>query len=506
MDVIQVSSKLSDLQKTETEKQPFSFTNNFKKSEESGKKEKIFLFFFSFLSFILFGLIFYFERELKLRRPEVFLAQPFRPANIEVRADRSFGSLPQVWRAFSQGGEEAAGVRMLEPVVNFLKKINIDYIRIDHIYDDDYYGVVRGRKTDGTLDLDWSKLDLTVKDITDSGAKPFFSLTYLPQLVGPGKIGRPNNWADWQDLVRQTVEHFSQNIDNVYYEVWNEPSLEWFGGWKMYGEKDYRQLYYFAVQGAKQAKAVKSFKIGGPAIPVLDINWIRLLFDYCLAYNLPLDFISWHRYHYHPEQFINDVYQINVLLSQPKYQRFRLAEKIITEWGPNSEKDTAYSSSVAASHAVAVIRQMLDKVNYLFAFEIKDGPNQGQEAWGLLTHQLVEGGVKEKPRYFLYEWLNDFQGSRLEVLGEGTQISAMAVSDNRTLTLILANYAPGQGSAETFPIIFTGLKNGRYRLFKQKLFNQPLENEISIEQGSLELQETLAPYEVMRIKIQKLGS
>ncbi len=441
---------------------------------------------------------------MKMRIAEIFVVEEFRPAQIQVNVDRSFGSLTPIWQAFAQGGEEAAGVRMFEPTLDLMQQTSPKYIRIDHIYDDDYYGVLKEKGN-----YDWSKLDETVADILAMGAKPFFSLSYMPAVVAEGKIGKPPQWQDWQELVRATVAHYSRDIEEVYYEVWNEPSLEWFGGWKMYGEKDYRILYQQAVLGAgtalNQNPGLKAFKIGGPAIPIMDPTWVRLLFDFCQAENLRLDFVSWHRYNFDPDVFVRDVYEVNILKDQPKYSQFKDIELLITEWGPNSEKDTVYSSNVAAAHAVVVIRKLLDKTKWLFTFEVKDGPNQGQDAWGLLSHQLVEGGVKEKPRYFLYDWLSDFEGSRLEVLGEGTQITGFSSSDNRTVNLILANYKPGGGSEETFPITFQGMKDGEYRLFEQKLFGQPQEREVTITGGKLELTQSLQPYEVVRVRLSRIN-
>ncbi|PIS08745.1 hypothetical protein COT75_04660 [Candidatus Beckwithbacteria bacterium CG10_big_fil_rev_8_21_14_0_10_34_10] len=468
-------------------------------------KEKIIISFFTLIILFLFVPFYLIEKEVKVRIPETYLARPFQPADIIVNIQRNYGSIPRTWRALAQGGEEASGARMIEATVNQVKKLQLDYIRLDHIYDDDYYGVVKGR-SGGKLDLDWSKLDETVDDIKATGAKPFFSLTYLPEEVGPGKIGKPNNWADWQDLVRQTIEHYSKDTEEIYYEVWNEPSLEWFGGWKMYGEKNYLELYKYSVLGALQAQGVKPFKIGGPSIPELDPVWIRLLYDYVLANNLRLDFVSWHRYSFLPEVFLNDVYQINVIESQPKYKKFQNTEKLLTEWGPNSEKDTAYSSSIAASHAVHILRKLLDKTKYCFAFEVKDGPNQGQEAWGLLTHELTEGGVKEKPRYLLYDWLAEFEGNRVEVLGEGTQITGFAVFDNRTTILILSNYQAQNPFEESFNISFGGIKDGQYRLFIQELFSQPEEKQVTVKGGSIVLNQNLKPYQVLRVKLTKLSS
>lgn len=447
----------------------------------------------------LFMPIFLLEKEWKTKVAEVYLAVPFRPAEIVVNVKRSFGQMPGVWRAFSQGGEEGAGVRMLAPTVELMKKIEPEYVRLDHIFDDDYYGVVKGKR-----EYDWSKLDQTVEDITAMGAKPFFSLSYMPSAIAGSKIEAPADWQDWQNLVKALVEHYSGQIEDIYYEVWNEPSLDQFGGWKMYGDKDYRLLYKHAVLGAMQAEKVKAYKIGGPAIPIMDSNWIRLLFDYCLASNLRLDFISWHRYHFSADVFVRDIYWVNVLTGQERYKKFRQTEMIISEWGPNSDKDVVYSSNVAASHAVAVIRKMLDKSQWLFAFEVKDGPNQGNEAWGILTHETT-GQVKEKPRFILFDWLNEFKGERIEVLGEGTQITGFAGRNNRDIILILANYNPGQGNDENFNITFSGLSGGRYRLFEQLLFSQPKEREIEVKtSGSFIINANLPRYSVMRIKATKL--
>lgn len=463
-------------------------------------KEKISLLILIFLSLILFGGIFWVERQLKIRIPEVYIEKPFVPANIIINVDREFGQLPGIWRALAQGGEEP-GKRMLQSTVNFIKRIKPYYIRLDHIYDDNYYRVVRGRNSDGSLRLDWSKLDATVNDILSMGAKPFFSLSYMPGLIADSLIGIPN-WSDWQDLVRQTVEHYSSQIDGVYYEVWNEPSLPMFGNWKMYGAKDYRKLYYYTVLGANQAKGVKPFKIGGPAIPELDPIWIKLLFDYVSENNLRLDFISWHRYSFDPEQFVRDVEEINVLTDDPKYKRFVNIEKVITEWGPNSYKDTVYSSSVGASHLVAVMRKLLDEVSFIFTFEVKDGPAQGNVGWGLLTHESV--GIKEKPRFYLFNWLADFEGKRLEVLGEGSQITGLAVKKDREVKVILTNYNPYGPQEESFLVTFAGLGGGKYRFLKQQLFQPPEEQEIEVG-NSFSLNLTMPSYSVVRLRLTKIS-
>src|SRR3989344_2141394 len=79
------------------------------------------------------------------------------------------------WSNFAQGGEEKEG--MLSAVSASLKSLSPTYIRLDHIYD--YYEPVK-KDNDGNFIFDWFRLDKELKAITDSGATPFLSLSYMP--------------------------------------------------------------------------------------------------------------------------------------------------------------------------------------------------------------------------------------------------------------------------------------------------------------------------------------
>src|SRR5690606_20072505 len=146
-------------------------------------------------------------------------------------------------------------------------------IRIDHIYD--FYDVVNVN-VDGSLTYDWSKLDQVVDDILEMGAKPFFSLSYMPKVISTGtELDVPIDWSLWMQVVRETVRHYSSRdgkaIENVYYEVWNEPDL--FGNFELYGEKSYIAMYQNAALGALAVENSLPFKIGGPATSGYYPNW-----------------------------------------------------------------------------------------------------------------------------------------------------------------------------------------------------------------------------------------
>jgi len=404
------------------------------------------------------------RRQLQLAVPEVFVVEEYRPANIVVNAKASLGKIQPFWQGFAQGGEEVGG-SMLASTVSEMSRLSPRYIRLDHIFDDDYYGVVKG---DGGFDF--SRLDAEVDRILAMGAKPFFALGYMSGHLASSKISVPNNWSHWQALVKATVEHYSgrggKNIADVYYEVWNEPDLEIFGGWSRGGAKNYLTLYSYSAQGAMAAANVNRFYLGGPATTGLYRNWVLDLINFCSKNNLRLDFISWHRYSFSPNQFLKDIKDTFTWLGDSRDNY----DWIITEWGPTPEKSGTYGSRYAAAHAFATVRRLLGLADLLFAFEVKDGPGQGSFGWGVLAHQSA-GGYR-KPRFHAFSWLNQLvAGERLALRGEGTRVSAVATKSDNLLSVFLVNFDVGGGATEQVPVKIIGLPGGAYQVNKSFLFS-----------------------------------
>lgn len=393
-------------------------------------------------------------------------------ANIVVDVDKTSGLFPDRWIALAQGGEES-GVRMLENVVSKVSDLYPKYIRLDHIYD--FYDVV-SRGPSGNLNLDFSKLDATVCDIYNTGAKPFFSLGYMPETMfdDGSLIGKPKKWNEWSFLVQKTIEHYSgKNTTlscgtmedfwktDIYYEVWNEPDLESFGKWKYTsGGKSYSDLYFYSVKGAQRAQNTLPYKIGGPATTALYKNWIQKFLDYIIANNLRIDFISWHHYSKKTNDYTRDIIKLNKWLGEdPKYARYENLPKIISEWGYDSEKNPIADTNVGAAHTVASLRNLLNaRLELAFLFEIKDGPTL---SWGILNYD-----GSPKPRYQAMKLLNALEGNQIIVEGEGTNISAIASVNNDKTVLVLTNYDESGRNYEAVPVIFKNLIGTNYKLTK----------------------------------------
>jgi len=373
-------------------------------------------------------------------------------ANIVVDASVSQGPIIPIWQMLAQGGEEKFPFDKIIPKITQLQP---KYIRIDHVFD--FYDVVD--KKNGSISYDYSQLDKVVKQIIQTGALPFFSLSYMPPAIAQdGQIlNPPQFWADWSTLIQRTIQHYSGqsefNLTGVAYEIWNEPDL--FGNWKIGGDKDYRLLYRYAVAGANQTQNTNLFKIGGPATTAPYENWVDGFLNYIAENHLRLDFYSWHRYDYNPLTFLEDVNRVDTWLFQNGAGQI---EKYITESGPDSKNNSINDSQLAAAHLVALSRQLLQRVNGVFTFEIKDGPTSH---WGLLT-----AAGQKKPRFNALNLLNNVTGTRLLLEGEGTWITGFAGRDGETIRVILVNLDINQSHLESVPVIITNLENGDY-LYKE---------------------------------------
>src|SRR3989344_4188175 len=395
------------------------------------------------------------------------VAAPIK-ANIIIDSKKTRGPVPDRWKALAQGGEEI-GVRMLANVIPQVAALYPRYIRIDHIYD--YYEVV-SRNNTGNLKFNWLKLDDTVCDIFRTGAKPFFSLGYMPSVMSEdgSLVSKSKSWEEWSFLVQKTIERYSGTntrlcgqitgfwLTDIYYEVWNEPDLETFGKWSHRGgEKDYRTLYFYSSLGAQKATNVNKFLLGGPATTSLYRNWITQLLDFVKQNSLRLDFLSWHHYSKETQNFDSQIQQLNSWLASPQYSPYRLLPKVISEWGYDSEPNPIAETNIGAAHTVASIRNFFrENIELAFLFEIKDGPSP---RWGILSYE-GEG----KPRYTALKFLNQLQGNELFVDGEGTFIKALASSLNNKINIILVNYDQNNKNTESVPISFYNLEPGIYTM------------------------------------------
>lgn len=392
-----------------------------------------------------------------------------RKADIVIDVKNILRPIKPVWSGLAQGGEEHPP--MLHSSVSLIKPLAPKFIRIDHIYD--YYSVVT--LVNKRIVYDFTKLDDTVNDIIATGALPFFSLGYMPGVFtsSGSVIDLPQNWDLWKDLVKATIEHYSgknnRNLTGAYYEVWNEPELPQFGGFKLTGDKDYRLLYYYAAKGADEAQNVNKFFLGGPSVGSYYSSWVTDFITYVVQNKLQLDFYSWHRYHTNPEIFEQDGVKIrNNLKNFPAFANLPL---MLTEWGMDSANSDLNNKDIAAAFTIAAVSSFENTIEKSFVFEVKDGPPPNGGRWGLFTHDLASPPLTVKPRYKAFEYLSKISGDKLSLLGQGSYVRGMAVKTPTGIRMILANYDFSGKNIENVPITFTNLDPYSYNL----TYDYPLE-------------------------------
>ena len=375
-------------------------------------------------------------------------------ANLSIDLGQSFANPGNCWRSLAQGGESRE--RMLEQVVPDIKKLQPQYIRIDHLYDN--YNVVS--RNGGQLVFNWQNLDQTVRDILATGAIPFLSLSYMPPAISKdGQVtSEPANWSDWQVVVQKTIEHFSgkdgMNINNIYYEVWNEPDL--FGKFKAGGNKNYFDLYYYAQLGARSAQRVNTFKIGGPATTGLYKSWVDGILQMAQSGRVRLDFLSWHNYSRDLEKYENDVQNVSAWVSA--YPDFANIELVVSELGINSENDPAYDGNLSAIHTLASTSILQTNINKCFNFEIVDGegPSKMWGRWGFLTNKKY-GVPTLKTRYYAIQFLNRVVGDRISVGGSGSWVKSFGRYDGKKYRILVVNYDPAGKHGEIVPFNLVNL-------------------------------------------------
>lgn len=358
------------------------------------------------------------------------------------------------WKNLAQGGEEQG--RMLASVIPQIKSLGPNYIRLDHIMESAV------TKSGNQINFNWSKLDADIADIQSSGAKPFLSISYMPPsfTTTGNTTDLPVNWGDWEFAVQSLIQHVSGrsglNLSEVYYEVWNEPDL--FGGFKLYGPKNYLTLYSHTIAGAGRAQGVNPFKIGGPASTGLYENWAVSFLESLAASNLRIDFYSWHSYSKNLDQYTTDMLNIKTWLAERTPVQYKNLELMITEIGPNGAVDPVYDNGFGAIHALATTALMEDNINRLFTFEIKDGPGPSQYwgRWGLLTNDKF-GAPQIKPRYNALSFLNNMRGVGVGTFGQGSWIKAFSRLDGKTLKTLVVNYDTDGKHVEAVPMTYINL-------------------------------------------------
>ncbi len=254
---------------------------------------------------------------------------PF-PVTITVDAGRPVGELTPIWRFFGADEANYAYLRDGRKLLAELGHLGGQqvYFRAHHLLtsgDGAYalkWGSTSAYKEDagGNPVYDWTINDRIFDTYLERGIKPYVEIGFMPEAlsthpqdyphhppvnkmapVDAGQSYPPKDYARWGELVHQWTRHCVERygraeVDQWYWEVWNEPNIGYWHG----SRSEYFKLYDYAVDGVR--RALPTAKVGGPETAGGGGEFLREFLNHCARgtnYSTgktgsPLDFIAFH--------------------------------------------------------------------------------------------------------------------------------------------------------------------------------------------------------------------
>jgi xylan 1,4-beta-xylosidase len=398
---------------------------------------------------------------------------------------------------------------------------------------------------DGKPELKWSSTNVYTEDangkpvydfkILDgifdaykaAGVRPMVELGFMPEALAADLPNRhepyqvhypastvsgksnnpPKDYAKWGELARVVTAHLVErygraSVAQWYFEVWNEPDLDYWHG----TPEDYYKLYDFAAAGVRAA--LPEAKIGGPASTgprgEHAYGFLRGFLDHINAsHKIPLDFISFHakgsptirdgKVAMGIRSELNDVDRGFELVA--KYPRFAHLPIILSEADPegcaacsskvnpanNYRNGTLYPAYTATAFKSLFDLQDRHGVNLIsmlsWSFEFED------KSYFEGFRSLATNGV-DKPVLNIFRMFGLMSGDRVSTTSTGAvpletllatgvrdtpDVDAFATKSSHEAAVMLWNYHDADAPAESAPITVTiaGIPAGIHRVLLQ---------------------------------------
>jgi len=71
------------------------------------------------------------------------------------------------------------------------------------------------------------------------------------------------------------------------------------------------------------------------------------------------------------------------------------------------------------------------------------------------------------------------------------------------MRVLVSNYDPKWRHSEVFPVTFTGLSNGKYRVIEKYLSGRVVDVPVEVVNGQLRREYSLSPNEVVLVEVKK---
>src|SRR6266481_4444952 len=231
---------------------------------------------------------------------------PGAAQEITVDANAPAQPFPHFWEKMFGSGRAILSLReSYRHDLRETKRITrFEYVRFHAIFHDEVG--LYDEDTAGKSVYNFSYIDQIYDGLLENNVRPFVELSFMPKKLtsDPNElhpfwykpnVAPPKDWNKWEQLIEAFTRHLKERysedeVANWYFEVWNEPNLDFWGGDPK--EATYYDLYDHTARVIKKVSA--RLRVGGPS--TAQAAWVDRFLAHCKEKNVPVDFASSHVY------------------------------------------------------------------------------------------------------------------------------------------------------------------------------------------------------------------
>ncbi len=415
---------------------------------------------------------------LTIAAPSIHAQDASRPSHsaqqtsiIHVDAKAEGTPFPHFWEQIFGSGRAILSLR--ESYRNDLRTVkkatDLQAIRFHGIFMDEV----------GLFDLDanghpvynFSYIDQIYDGLLANGVRPFAELSFMPAKLASNpaalhafwykqNVSPPKDYAQWDAMITAFAQHLVDRygIDEVsqwYFEVWNEPNLDFWGGKPL--QPTYFELYDHTAAALKKVNS--RIRVGGPSSA--QAAWVTNFLDHAKQSGAPVDFVSSHVY---ANDTSKDVFHTDEVIPRDRMV-CRSVRKVHDEIAASpfpktplifSEYNASYANEPNVTDTVYMGPWIATTISQC------DGLTEAMSYWSFSDVFEEQGVVKTpfyggfgliaedsipKPALNAFAMLHELGDTRIKIASD----SAIATRrSDGTIVIALWNYAPPFGTGPTY--------------------------------------------------------
>jgi xylan 1,4-beta-xylosidase len=396
---------------------------------------------------------------------------------------------PHFWEHMFGSGRAVLSMR--ESYRQDLRRVkqvtDVKYIRFHAVFHDEMG--VYDEDSAGHPVFNFSYVDQVYDGLLQNGVRPFVELSFMPKKLASKdaphafwykqNVAPPKDWAKWDDLIYQFTKHLVDRygIDEVvnwYFEVWNEPNLDfWVGEPK---QATYFELYDHSAAAVKRVNS--RLRIGGPA--TAQAAWADAFIQHCFEKHVPVDFVSTHVYGNDGAQDVFGTSEniprdrmvcrsVKKVHDQIKASALPALPLIWSEFNASYKNESEVTDSIYMGPWMAdTIRQcdgLVDEMSYWTFSDVFEEQGVVKKPFYGGYGLIASGGIP-KPAFAAFTVLHQMGNERLELDSDSALVTRAA---DGSLVVAVWNIVPPEqtGTARTITLRLKNLSGKRHAVISR---------------------------------------